>query len=64
MAEIENSAMGKQCLSQSIPEKRMMIEETGAWSDRRNAIGAPADWQFQTEDVRNKLRRLYPTIDG
>jgi len=64
MAEIENSAMGKQCLSQPIPEKRMMIEETGAWSDRRNAIGALADWLFQTEDVRNKLRRLYPTIDG
>ena len=63
MAEIENSATSKQCLARPIPKKAMMREETGAWSNRRNEIGMSADWQFQTEDARGKLRRLYPTID-
>jgi hypothetical protein len=64
MAEIENSAMGKQCLSQPIPEKAMMRKETGAWAEKRNDIGASADWQFQTEDARGKFKRLYPNIDA
>jgi len=45
-----------------IPEKAIMDEETSAWSDRRNEAGAAADWRFQTEDARIKLRRLYPNI--
>ena len=64
MAEIENSAMARQCLSRRIPEKAVMEEETSAWADRRNEAGAPANWQFQAEDARIKLRRLYPNIDA
>jgi len=60
MVEIENSAMGKQCLSQPIPEKHVMREETGAWSKKRNKMKTSADWQFQTEEARSKLKRLYP----
>jgi hypothetical protein len=64
MAEIENSAMARQCLSRRIPEKQVMEEETSAWSKKRNEEGAAANWRFQTEDARIKLRRLYPNIDG
>ena len=64
MAEIENSAMARQCLSRRIPEKEFMEEETSAWSKQRNEEGAAADWRFRTEDARIKLRRLYPNIDG
>ena len=64
MAEIENSAMARQCLSQRIPEKQVMEEETSAWSDQRNEEGASANWRFRTEDARIKLRRLYPNIEG
>jgi hypothetical protein len=64
MAEIENSAMARQCLSRRIPEKQVMEEETSAWSERRNEEGAAANWRFRTEDARIKLRRLYPNIDG
>jgi hypothetical protein len=63
-AEIENSAMARQCLSRRIPEKQVMEEETSAWSERRNEEGAAANWRFRTEDARIKLRRLYPHIDG
>jgi len=64
MAEIENSAMAGQCLSRRIPEKQVMEEETSAWSKQRNEEGASANWRFQNEDARIKLRRLYPNIDG
>ena len=64
MAEIENSAMVRQCLSRRIPEKQVIEQETSAWSEQRNEKGAAADWCFQTEDARIKLRRLYPNIDG
>jgi hypothetical protein len=64
MAEIENSAMARQCLSRRISEKEVMEEETSAWSKQRNEEGAAADWRFRTEDARIKLRRLYPNIDG
>jgi len=63
MAEIENSAMARQCLSRRIPEKEVMEEETSAWSKRRNEEGASATWRFRTEDARIKLRRLYPNFD-
>jgi hypothetical protein len=64
MAEIENSAMARQCLSRRIPEKKAMKEEALAWSKRRNENGTVANWHFRTEDARIKLRRLYPHIDG
>ena len=64
MAEIENSAMARQCLSRRIPEKEVMEEETSAWANQRNEEGATANWRFRTEDARIKLRRLYPHIDG
>ena len=64
MAEIENSAMARQCLSRRIPEKEVMEEEASAWSKRRNEDGTVANWRFRTEDARIKLRRLYPHIDG
>ena len=64
MAEIENSAMARQCLSRRIPEKEAMEEETSAWSKRRNEEGAAANWRFRTQDARIKLQRLHPHIDG
>lgn len=63
VAEIENSALAKQCLSRRIPEKEIMIRETRAWSAWRNEAEASVNWQFRTEDARIKLRRLYPSID-
>ena len=63
MAEIENSAMARQCLSRRVPTVEVMKAETTAWHKERNEAGAAADWRFRTEDARIKLRRLYPNID-
>lgn len=64
MAEIENSAMARQCLSRRIPTVEVMKAETSVWYEERNEAGAAANWQFETEDARIKLRRLYPNIDN
>lgn len=63
VAEIENSALARQCLSRRILKKAVMQKETTAWYEKRNESGVTANWQFQTEDARIKLRRLYPSVD-
>ncbi len=62
MAEIELSALNRQCLQRRIADRETMQRVTGRWSERRNAAGATVDWRFSTVDARIKLKRLYPTI--
>ena len=64
MAEIELSAMGRQCLSRRIAKQSTLTEQAAAWVQAGNAAGTKADWQFTTADARVKLRRLYPSIEG
>jgi hypothetical protein len=64
MAEIELSAMGRQCLARRIAKESTLTEQVAAWVQARNAAKTKADWQFTTADARVKLRRLYPSIDG
>ena len=62
MAEIEFSAMGRQCLDRRLPDTETVREETEAWTTRRNADETPAKWRFTTEDARIKLHSLYPSL--
>jgi hypothetical protein len=62
MAEIELSALARQCLDRRIPDRETLAREVAAWEARRNAAGVKADWQFTTADARVKLKKLYPTI--
>jgi hypothetical protein len=64
MAEIELSALGRQCLSRRIAKRTTLVEQVGSWEKKRNEVAAKVDWQFTTADARVKLRRLYPSIDG
>ena len=34
----------------------------GLWADKTNAKQRGVDWQFQIDDARTKLKRLYPKI--
>ena len=36
--------------------------ECDCWNVRRNGLHKGIDWQFTTEDVRIKLKRLYPQL--
>ncbi len=62
MAEIELSALSKQCLDRRISDKRILTKEVFAWAKRRNRLGAAVAWQFAESDVRKKLNRFYDTV--
>ena len=64
MAEIELSALARQCLDRRIEDKATLQREVAAWQQKRNDAGVKASWRFTTADARIKLRKLYPTIDG
>jgi hypothetical protein len=60
MAEIELSALERQCLDRRLADRPTMEREVAAWVDQRNAAGVTVDWRFTTDDARIKLKRLYP----
>ena len=60
MAEIELSALSRQCLAQRLPDQESMAKEVQAWVEERNAHVVKVQWRFTTADARIKLRHLYP----
>lgn len=62
MAESELSILAKQCLDRRIPDKQTLDAEIAAWQDERNIHNVKADWRFTTENARDRLKKLYPTI--
>ncbi len=64
MAEIELSALTRQCLHRLLDNPLTVKREVSAWEKQRNQQQTQIDWQFTTTAARVKLRRLYPTYDG
>lgn len=62
MAEIELSALGRQCLARRIADQATLASEVKAWEDQRNASVVKVHWRFTTADARIKLAHLYPRI--
>ena len=62
VAEIELSALARQCLDRRIPDAEVLRREVAAWELRRNTAAVKADWQFTTAEARVKLKKLYPTV--
>lgn len=62
MAEIEFSVMVGQCLKRRIPDQATLTLELGAYTVRRNQEKATVRWQFDVQQARTKLGRLYPQI--
>ena len=62
MAELELSALGRQCLSRRIPDEQTLAQECAAWCNERNTAQVTINWHFTASDARIKLRRLYPVI--
>ena len=60
IAEIELSAMERQCLDRRIPDIGLLRDELSAWSTSRNRSTRCVNWQFTTADARIHLKRLYP----
>jgi DDE superfamily endonuclease len=59
MAEIELSALSKQCLDRRIEGMKKLDDEVNAWEYERNSIGATVRWRFNKDNARVKLQRHY-----
>jgi hypothetical protein len=62
MAEIELSVLTMQCLGRRIKDIETLKLEISAWERARNSAEKNIDWQFTTNNARDKLKRLYPCI--
>jgi anti-sigma factor RsiW len=64
MAEVEFSALGRQCLDRRIATCATLARQAARWEEQRNAARATVAWQFTTDQARIKLRTLYPSLEG
>ncbi len=62
VAEIELSALGRQCLNERTEDKPALTRDVAAWEAERNRDGTGVNWHFTAQDARVKLKRLYPSI--
>jgi hypothetical protein len=60
IAEIELSALTRQCLDRRIADLDTLNTELTAWQHATNNDQRQVNWHFTTSDARTKLRHLYP----
>ncbi len=60
IAEIELSALTRQCLHRRIDDLAVLNTELTAWQNATNADQRQVHWHFTTTDARTRLRHLYP----
>ena len=64
MAEIELSALSKQCLDRRIGNIKTMADEVNSWQQERNEIKASVKWRFNKDNARIKLQRRYLNLQN
>jgi len=62
MAELEFSALARQCLDRRIASQDLLEKEVLAWAKDRNKARVKANWQFSIEVARDKLQRHYKRV--
>ena len=62
MAELEFSALSKQCLDRRIAERKVLGSELNAWLDARNQAQVKLHWQFSRENARETFNKAYTAI--
>jgi hypothetical protein len=62
IAEIELSALTRQCLERRIADLDTLNRELTAWQNAVNAGQRQVNWHFTAKDARTRLRHLYPKI--
>ncbi len=62
MAEIEFSALSRQCLNRRIGDITILAKEIASWELERNRAKASVRWQFNKSKARERLSRHYPKI--
>jgi len=64
MAEIELSALSKQCLDRRIADMEILASEINAWEYERNSVKATVRWKFNKCNARVKLQRHYHNLQN
>jgi hypothetical protein len=64
MAEIELSALARQCLDRRIGDMETLEKEAIIWSSNRNKARKTARWKFTKNDARRKLQKKYPMLQN
>jgi len=62
MAEMELSALARQCLARRIPEIETLSRELESIVKERNRLAIKFKWQFTVENAREKLDRHYENV--
>ena len=62
MAEMEFSALSRQCLSRRIPDIETLSRELESIVKERNKSAVKFKWQFTVENAREKLSRHYEKV--
>lgn len=60
--ELEWSALTRQALSERVGDQVRLERLVTRWLEDRRSRGVKIDWRFTTEEVRLKLKRLYPKV--
>ena len=59
MAELELSALSRQCLDRRIDSQQRLAQEVAIWQQQRNQQAIKVSWSFTTASARHKLKRHY-----
>ena len=62
MAEIEISALSKQCLDRRIGDIKTLANEVHPWIQQRNRKKITISWQFTKNKAREKFSRFYNDV--
>lgn len=62
MAELELSALARQCLARRIPDIETLSRELEMIVKERNEMEVKVKWQFTIENAREKLNRHYENV--
>ena len=63
MAEMEFSALSRQCLNRRIASKEILESEVLIWQEKRNSNATKVNWSFTTAKAREKLKNRYDEIN-
>jgi DDE superfamily endonuclease len=64
MAELELSAISRQCLARRISDIETLSSELNELVKERNKLEIKAKWQFTVENAREKLNRHYEKVSS
>jgi hypothetical protein len=63
LAESEISIMNSQCLDCRLESVSEVAQKVAPWEETRNAKGVRVHWTFTVSAARQKLKKLYPSVE-